>query len=62
LAAVSAEKAVLRMIAAQSAIFISLGIVLSPSFVPADAATVHPIRSTNDRVIPDAAKLMRHFR
>jgi hypothetical protein len=33
LAAVSAEKAVLRMIAAQSAIFVRLDIVVSPSFV-----------------------------
>jgi hypothetical protein len=33
LAAVRAEKAVLRMIAAESAIFVTLDIVLSPSFV-----------------------------
>ena len=32
-AAVSAEKAVLRMIAAESAILVTLDIVLSPSFV-----------------------------
>jgi hypothetical protein len=28
----------------------------------AGAATAHPIRSTNGRVIPGAAKLVRHFR
>jgi hypothetical protein len=33
LAAARAEKAVLRMIAAESAIFVKLDIVLSPSFV-----------------------------
>jgi hypothetical protein len=33
LAAVRAEKAVLRMIAAETAIFVTLDIVLSPSFV-----------------------------
>jgi hypothetical protein len=33
LAAVRAEKAALRMIAAESAIFVTLDIVLSPSFV-----------------------------
>lgn len=45
------------MIAAESAVFVTLDIVLSPSFVRRRVATAHPIRSTNDRVIPDAAKV-----
>src|SRR5215510_2699939 len=39
LAAVRAEKAALRMIAAESAIFVTLDIVLSPSFVRRRVAT-----------------------
>ena len=57
LLAARAEKAVLRMIAAESAIFVTLDIVLSPSLFAAGAATAHPIRSTNGRVIPGAAKV-----
>jgi hypothetical protein len=48
------------MIAAESAIFVTLDIVLSPSFVRrrrCSAATAHPIRSTNNRVIPGVAKV-----
>jgi hypothetical protein len=57
LLAARAEKAVLRMIATESAIFVTLDIVLSHSFVRRGAATAHPIRSTNGRVIPGATKL-----
>jgi hypothetical protein len=57
LLAARAEKAVLRMIATESAIFVTLDIVLSPSFVRRRPATAHPIRSTNGRVIPGATKL-----
>jgi hypothetical protein len=44
LAAVRTEKAVLRIIAAESAIFVTLDIVLSPLFVRRRHATTHPIK------------------
>jgi hypothetical protein len=43
LAAVRTEKAVLRMIAAESAIFVTLDIVLSPSFVRRRCGTTDEI-------------------
>ena len=45
LAAVRAEKAVLKMIAVESAILVTLDIVPSPTFCfAAGSATVHPIK------------------
>jgi hypothetical protein len=62
LPAARAEKAVLRMIATENAIFVTLDIVLSPSLFAADAVAAHPIGSTNGRVIPGATKSSLHFR
>jgi hypothetical protein len=57
LAEVRAEKAVLRMIAAESANFVTFDMVLSPSLFAAGVATTHLIRSTIGRLIPAVVKI-----
>jgi hypothetical protein len=57
LLAARAEKAVLRMIAAESAIFVTLDIAHLLRLFAAVLRRRHPIRSTNGRVIPGVAKL-----
>jgi hypothetical protein len=56
LLAARAEKAVLRMIAAESAIFVTLDISYLLGLFAAGATAAHPIRSTKGRVIPGVAK------
>jgi hypothetical protein len=57
LLAASAEKAVLRMIAAESANFVTLDIAHLLRLLAAVLRRRHPIRSTNGRIIPKAAKI-----
>jgi hypothetical protein len=57
LLAASAEKTVLRMIAAESANFVTLDIAHLLRLLAAVLRRRHPIRSTNGRIIPKAAKI-----
>jgi hypothetical protein len=57
LLAASAEKTVLRMIAAESANFVTLDIAHLLRLFAAVLRRRHPIRSTNGRIIPKAAKI-----
>jgi hypothetical protein len=57
LLAARAEKAVLRMIAAEIANFVTLDIAHLLRLFAACFATTHPIRSTIGRVIPVVAKV-----
>jgi hypothetical protein len=62
LLAASAEKAVLRMIAAESAIFVMLDIVISPSLFAANVVTAHPTDQQAAALFPALQKPAHHFR
>jgi hypothetical protein len=62
LAAVRAEKAVLRMIATESANFGTFDIAHLLRLLAAVLRRRHPIRSTNARIIPKAAQISGSLR